>query len=144
MYHPQKQCSRAVGNEKMKQTAEYREERKETDKELMITITNCKLALDEFPLSMYENLIDEIKNHKNRNNDQNLRISILGDETITLSTNKLQDYLYMFITSGSIVYSTVKNGLDIEKLIRTHTLEQHTAINFMGSDMTIYIKHESE
>ena len=128
----------------MKQTAEYREERKETDDELLITITNYKLALDEFPLSMYENLINEIKDHKNRNNDQNLRIRILGHETITLTTNKLQGHLFMFISSGSIVYSTVKIGLDIEELIRTHTLEQHTAINFMGTDTTIYIKHEGE
>lgn len=128
----------------MKQTAEYREERKETDKELMITITNHKLALDEFPLSMYENLIDEIKDHKNRNNDQNLRIMILGREMITLSTDKLQDYVHMFMSSGSIVYSTVKNRLDIEELIRTCVLEHHTAINFIGSDMSIYIKHEEE
>lgn len=128
----------------MKQTVEYREERKETDDELMIIITNYKLALDEFPLSMYENLIDEIKDHKNRNNDQNLRIRILGQEMIVLSTNKLQDYLYMYISSGSIVYSTIKRRLDIEDLIRTNTLEHGTAINFMGTDMTIYINHEGE
>ena len=47
----------------MKQTAEYREERTETPEELEISITNYMLELDEFPLSVYENLVDEIKKH---------------------------------------------------------------------------------
>lgn len=133
----------------MKQVANYDEKRIETDDELKITMTNYNLALDEFPLSMYKNLIDEIKDHKEADNSQDLRIRIRGNkQSLSLASIRENEnqvpYLYISADSNGLNYSTVEPNKDPKFLIMIRPLETFTAVNFVSSEMSIYIKNRGE
>ena len=141
--------SDAIGNENMKQVTTYEEERTETPEELEISITNYMLELNEFPLSMYENLVDEIKKHTEQSDYQNLRIRIRGNmHTVSLASIKEcgneMPYLYMSINSGVLHYSTVELNKDPKFLIRMNKLKDFTSVCLMSSNMSIFIKNRGE
>lgn len=134
----------------MKQTANYRTQREETEKGLTIIISNYKLGLDEFPLSMYENLIEEIATHKERKDNKNLRIMILGNyQTLSLVSDKgngdeEESHLYMSMTSHGIVYSSVRMKEDPMDLIKIYELESKMGITFLSSELSIYVTKRGE
>lgn len=135
----------------MKQTAMYEISKKTTETEILIRVDNYKLTMEDFPLSMYENLVEDIKAFDEDDQLKTLTIVISGNnQRMFLVSRKVTElesepYNYMsMLAGGGICYSTIAMNESPRRLLRVRELSTGTtAINFMA-DVSVYIKSRGE